>query len=73
MVAAVGVPMLAFIPARGEDALETAGIVGPWEEVLVMVVTLADVDAVYAPRLVFPLTPNISRCCLLLATAAAMA
>ena len=73
MVAAVGVPRPAFVPARGEDALEAAGIVGPWEEVLVMVVALADVDAVYDPRLVSPLTPNILRCCLLLATAVATA
>ena len=37
MVAAIGVPRPAFVPARGEGALEAAGIVGPWEEVLVAV------------------------------------
>ena len=73
MVTAVRVPRPAFVPVRGEDSLEAAGIVGPWEEVLVMVVAFSDINAVYAPRLVFPLTPNISRCCLLLATAVATA
>ena len=34
-----------------------------------MVVVLADVDAVHAPRPVFPSTPDVSRCCLPLAAA----
>ena len=38
-----------------------------------MVVALTDVDAVYAPRPVFPLTPNVLRCHLLLAAAVAAA
>ena len=49
MAAAVGVLMPAFVPARGGDTLEAAGIVGSWDEVLMMVVALTDVDAVYAP------------------------
>ena len=69
MVAAVGVPRPAFVLAREKNALVAADIVGPREEVLVMAVTLADVDAVYAPHLVFPLRPNVSRFCLLLAAA----
>ena len=69
MVAAVWVPRATFVPARGKGALVATGIVGPREEVLVMVVVLADVDAVHAPRPVFPSTPDVSRCCLPLAAA----
>ena len=53
MLAAVGVPRPAFVPARGKNALVAAGIVGTREEVLVIAVALVDVDAVYDPRLFF--------------------
>ena len=50
-------------------ALVTAATVGPQEEVLVVAVTLADVDAAHAPWPVFPSTPDILRCCLFPAAA----
>ena len=57
MVAAVLVPRTAFFPARGKGALVAAGIVGLREEVLVMVVVLAGVDAAHAPRPFFSRHP----------------
>ena len=62
-------PRPAHVPVKEESTLVTAGIVGPQERVLVMTVSLADVDAVYAPQPVFPLTPNVLRCRLILAAA----
>ena len=73
MVAVFGVPRLAFVPVMRKNPLVAAGIVGPWEEVLVMVVAFAGVDVVYASQPVSPLTPDVSRCCLLLAAAVATA
>jgi hypothetical protein len=36
-----------------------------------MAIVLEDVDAAHAPQLVFPSTPDVSRCCLSLAAAVA--
>ena len=54
MVAAVGVRRAAVVLTRQKSALVAAGIIGPQEEVLVMTVTVAGIDAVHAPR---PMSP----------------